>query len=240
MKLQKATDRHGFTRIKRILSQKRLVLISKNTIQVPNPGGTRFSLCDDFEISSKIYYRIRLNFLLRERHQISALFAPLTLSAQGVTDHELIFQDTAFPAGEKVEALYRFNSYRLTYRYLLLNKKKLQLWMGITAKIRDAKILLSSENYQNDTTNVGFVPLLNLVLDWSFGNKIGLLFEVDALAAPGGQGRAEDVSLSLYHKLGQKIRLRIGYRFVEGGANVEEVYNFAFLSFIHAAIQIRF
>ena len=216
------------------------VFASKNTIQVPNPGGTRFSLCDDFEISSKIYYRIRLNFLLRERHQISALFAPLTLSAQGVTDHELIFQDTAFPAGEKVEALYRFNSYRLTYRYLLLNKKKLQLWMGITAKIRDAKILLSSENYQNDTTNVGFVPLLNLVLDWSFGNKIGLLFEVDALAAPGGQGRAEDVSLSLYHKLGQKIRLRIAYRFVEGGANVEEVYNFAFLSFIHAAIQIRF
>ena len=216
------------------------VFASKNTIQVPNPGGTRFSLCDDFEISSKIYYRIRLNFLLRERHQISALFAPLTLSAQGVTDHELIFQDTAFPAGEKVEALYRFNSYRLTYRYLLLNKKKLQLWMGITAKIRDAKILLSSENYQNDTTNVGFVPLLNLVLDWRFGNKIGLLFEVDALAARGGQGRAEDVLLALQYNLSENITLKAGYRILEGGADVEEVYNFALIHFVVAGATFRF
>jgi len=42
------------------------VFASSNTIQVPNPGGTRFSLSDAFDIDSKIYYRIRLNFLLGE------------------------------------------------------------------------------------------------------------------------------------------------------------------------------
>jgi hypothetical protein len=216
------------------------VFASSNTIQVPNPGGTRFSLSDAFDIDSKIYYRIRLNFLLGKRHQLSALFAPLTLKADGAPDQELRFQDTTFPPGETVNALYRFNSYRLTYRYLLLDKKKLQLWLGFTAKIRDAKILLSSQGYEDDTSNVGFVPLLNLVLDWGFGSKMGLLFEVDALAAPGGQGRAEDVSLSFYHNLGKNTRLRMGYRFIEGGADVEEVYNFAFLNYIYAAIHIRF
>jgi len=66
------------------------------------------------------------------------------------------------------------------------------------------KILLSSQSYEDDTSNVGFVPLLNLVLDWGFGSKMGLLFEVDALAAPGGQGRAEDVSLSFLPQPGEK------------------------------------
>ena len=216
------------------------VFASSNTIQVPNPEGTRFSLTDGFEINSKIYYRIRLNSLLGKRHQLSVLFAPLTLRADGEPVQELIFQNTTFPPGETVKALYRFNSYRLTYRYLLLNKKKLQLWIGFTAKIRDAKILLSSKSYEDDTTNVGFVPLLNLMLDWGFGNKMGLIFEVDALAAPGGQGRAEDVSISFYHNLGKKTRLRMGYRFIEGGADVEEVYNFAFLNYVYAAIQIWF
>jgi hypothetical protein len=217
-----------------------LVSVSKNTIQVPNPGGTRFSLSNEFDIKSKAYYRIRLSSLLGKRHQLSVLYAPLTVRAKGETDQDLIFQDTVFPGGEKLDALYRFNSYRLTYRYLLLNKKKFKLWLGFTAKIRDAKILLSTESSEDDTTNVGFVPLLNLILDWSFANKIGLLLEVDALAAPGGQGRAEDVALSFYHKLGENKSLRIGYRFIEGGANVEEVYNFAFINYFYAAIKISF
>ena len=214
------------------------LFVNSNTIQVPNPGGTRFSLTDAFDVDKKIYYRIRLNFLLGRRHQLSALFAPLTVRADGTPGQEIIFNDTTFLPGEEVEALYRFNSYRLTYRYLLVNKTNIQFWIGFTAKIRDAQILLSSEKYEDDTTNVGFVPLLNLMLDWSFGDKIGLLFEADALASPGGEGRAEDVALSFYHKLGKKIRMRIGYRFVEGGANVEQVYNFAFISYIYAGIKI--
>lgn len=214
------------------------VFASSNTIQVPNPQGTRFSLTDSFDINDKIYYRIRINFQLGKRHQISALYAPLTLRANGTPDQNLIFQDTTFTAGEATDALYRFNSYRLSYRYLLVNKKRIQLWIGFTAKIRDAKIFLSSASNVDETTNVGFVPLLNLLLDWKFGSKIGLLFEADALASPGGQGRAEDVALSFYYRLGNKLRLRVGYRFIEGGADVEEVYNFAFLNYIYTGIQI--
>jgi hypothetical protein len=164
----------------------------------------------------------------------------LTLRAEGTTAQNLVFQNTTFPAGESVNALYRFNSYRLTYRYLLVNRKKVQLWIGFTAKIRDAKILISSDSLEDSTTNVGFVPLLNLLLDWRFGRKTGLLLEADALASPGGQGRAEDVALSFYYRLRNNIRIRAGYRFVEGGADVEEVYNFAFLNYIHAGIQIGF
>lgn len=216
------------------------VFASSNTIQVPNPGGTRFSLSDDFEIDNKLYFRIRLNYLLSKRHQLSVLFAPLTLNANGILNQEVVFQNTTFLPGDSVEALYRFNSYRLTYRYLLVNSEKLKLWIGFTAKIRDAKILLSSESSQDETTNVGFVPLLNLLLDWKLGEKIGLVVEADALASPAGQGRAEDLSISMYYQLAKKYRLRLGYRLIEGGADVEEVYNFAFLNYIFTGVQFWF
>ena len=47
----------------------------------------------------------------------------------------------------------------------------------------------------------------------------------DALAAP--QGRAEDVLLAPYVDLSERVRFRIGYRLLEGGADNDEVYNFA-------------
>jgi len=216
------------------------VFASSNTVQVPNPGGTRFSLTDSFDIKAKIYYRLRLSFNLARRHQLSALFAPLSLTASGELDQDVVFQETTFNAGESIEALYRFNSYRLTYRYLLLDRETIQIWIGFTAKIRDAEIRLDSGSGEANTTDVGFVPLLNLVLDWKWSEKVGLFFEADALASPGGQGRAEDVSLSVYYRINPSSRLRLGYRFVEGGANVEQVYNFAFLHYFYLAFQLYF
>lgn len=214
------------------------VFAGSNTIQVPNPGGTRFSLTDSFDINTKIYYRLRMNFNLAKRHQLSVLYAPLSLNASGVVDRDILFQENTFPAGETIQALYQFNSYRLTYRYKLMNREKINLWIGFTAKIRDAEIRLESRINQASTTDVGFVPLLNLVLDWKWSQTLGLFFEADALASPGGEGRAEDVALSIWYRFSPKSQLRMGYRFVEGGADVEQVYNFAFLHYFFLAFQI--
>ena len=216
------------------------VFASSNTVQVPNPEGTRFSLTDAFDVDAKIYYRLRLNFRLGKRHQLSALFAPLTLTAAGTSNEQIRFGNNTFEAGQSLDGSYKFNSYRLTYRYLLVNKPKLQFWIGFTSKIRDAKIELSSDNAADKTTDFGFVPLLNLILDWRLSKKNGLLFEADALASPGGEGRAEDVSLSFYQNLSKNAYLRIGYRFVEGGANVAQVYNFAFIHYFYVSVQLRF
>ncbi|MCK7482499.1 MAG: hypothetical protein M0C28_39280 [Candidatus Moduliflexus flocculans] len=60
----------------------------------------------------------------------------------------------------------------------------------------------------------------------------------DALAAP--QGRAEDVSLSVWADLSQKLRLRVGYRLLEGGAENDEVYTFALVNYAFAGLTLTF
>jgi hypothetical protein len=62
------------------------------------------------------------------------------------------------------------------------------------------------------------------------------VLDVDALA--GGPGRAIDGSLKFSYDLSKTWNLSAGYRTVEGGADVEEVYNFAWLHY--AVVSVKF
>jgi hypothetical protein len=209
-----------------------------NDVQIPNVTGTRFSLSEDLNTPDKVYFRLRATYKFNSRHHVSVLFAPLTLKASGVLEKAVFFEDTLFPAFSEVDGVFKFNSYRLTYRYNFLRKEKIRLGIGFTAKIRDARVALASSSEETENTNVGFVPLLHFTLDWNFAEKWALKFEVDAAAAK--QGRAEDVLLALLYQIGDNAWLKIGYRLVEGGADVDEVYTFAWINYAAAGIIFQF
>jgi hypothetical protein len=216
-----------------------MVIPGYNDVQIPNnDNGTRFSLKNDLDIEQKAYYRLRLTYSLGKKHALSLLYAPLSLDAAGILEEPVDFEGVHFDSGSSVNALYRFNSYRLTYKYLLVAKPKLNFWIGFTAKIRDAEVKLETDTQVSSKTNVGFVPLLHVSLEWKWGKRMGFLFEADALAAK--QGRAEDVAAAIFYHLGKKVKLKFGYRFVEGGANVDEVYNFAMINYFYGGLIFSF
>ena len=164
--------------------------------------------------------------------------APLTLSGTGRLAESTDFAGTSFEPGLPTDASYRFNSYRLSYRYLLHDGERWRWHIGFTAKIRDAKVELEQEGRSASDSNVGFVPLLNFRIMWAATDRVDLLLEGDALAAP--QGRAEDVIAGALVDVTESVRLRIGYRVVEGGADNDEVYNFALLNYASAGIIVSF
>jgi hypothetical protein len=217
-----------------------LVSSGYNDVKIPGDTGTEFSLSKDLQTDSSIFFRFRLGYQFGERHTVYAFVAPLSLNASGRVDQDVLFFEETFPANTDLSAVYRFNSYRLTYRYDLIRKKKFTLGVGLTAKIRDAAIRVEGGGLSSEKTNVGFVPLINFRLHWLFADKFSLLFEGDALASPGGEGRAEDVLLALQMRLNENISFRAGYRIIEGGADVEEVYNFALLHFFSVGTEVRF
>jgi hypothetical protein len=200
-----------------------------NNVRVPGNNGTLFSLRDDLDAKPDFFYRIRAGYTFNERHTLSLLFAPLTIKSEGRAGFDILFQDKMFESGTDITGTYKFNSYRLTYRYDLVHREKLRFGLGFTAKIRDAMIRLESSSGSSETTNVGFVPIINFRFDWQPGEKLGLLLDGDALAAP--QGRAEDVLLAATYRFSDKLRLKAGYRILEGGADNDEVYNFALINY---------
>jgi hypothetical protein len=215
-----------------------LALSGYNDVRIPGATGTLFSLSKDLKTDPAYFFRVRLGYHWNSRHTISVFAAPFRLRAAGAVGQDVLFFEETFPADTPLTGSYTFNSYRLTYRYDLVRKGPWRVGLGLTAKIRDAAIGVEGGGLSSTKTNVGFVPLLHFRVLWQFDEAWGLLLEGDGAAAK--QGRAEDVLLALQWKLSDKLTLRAGYRILEGGADVEEVYNFSLIHFLSAGLTFAF
>jgi hypothetical protein len=196
-----------------------------NNVEVPLGNGSRFSLTENAQINSNGFYRIQLLFTTGEVHTIRFLYAPLRSISQGNFANEVFFNDKIFVAGTNFTGIYKFNSYRATYRYNFSTSGTIKWGLGLTAKIRDAKIELIGDGTQSAKNDLGFVPLVNFNFEWQPKQNFSFQLVGDALISPYGQGRAEDALLAFRYHFSQ-TSLKLGYRILEGGANVSEVYNF--------------
>ena len=210
-----------------------------NDVQIPNDEtGTRFSLVDVIGKGPWPAFRFYATWNINPKHGLRVLLAPLSVTETSTLTDPVNFAGSSFATGVPTEATYQFNSWRLSYRYRFHHGNKWTWWIGFTAKVRDAKIALSQPDVAAEKTDVGFVPLLHLAADWRLSNKWSLNLDADALA--GGPGRAEDVALKVRYHFNPKWSLAGGYRTVEGGADVDEVYNFAWLHYAVASVGLAF
>ena len=207
-----------------------------NNVRIPGDEGTLFSLKDDLISKTEIFFRIRVNYTIKTRHTLSLLYAPLETASNGNLPYDIFFEGVTFPANTDLSGTYKFNSYRLTYRYEIVLKPKFEFGLGFTAKIRDAKISLGSAGLESEKANVGFVPIVNFRMLWKPYEKFGILLEGDALAAP--QGRAEDVLIAATYRFSDHLGLKAGYRMLEGGADNDEVYSFALFNYASVGLLI--
>lgn len=214
------------------------VFTGYNDVRIPGDEGTLFSLKDDLASTTKPFFRVRLNYTIKSRHTLSLLYAPLQIKSDGSVPYDIFFEGIVFDSNTPLTGTYKFNSYRFTYRYGIVLKPRVEFGVGFTAKIRDASISLSSPSQTSTKDNVGFVPIINFRLLWKFDDHLGLLLDGDALVAP--QGRAEDVLVALSYKFSDNLSIRAGYRILEGGADNDEVYNFALFNYASAGISYTF
>ena len=210
---------------------------SYNDVEIPNDGSaTRFSLYQILGSGPWPSARLYVTWNISDRHGLRLLAAPLSVTGTGALGEAETFVGEEYAPGA-VAATYTFNSYRVTYRYRLHAGGATTAWVGLTAKVRDAVIGLEQGGTSSEKTDFGFVPLLHLAGDWRFAPRWRLRVDIDALA--GGPGRAEDAALEIGYDLGDDWTVELGYRTVEGGADVEEVYTFAWLHYAAASVVWR-
>lgn len=211
---------------------------SRNDAEIPNDGSaTRFSLADLAGSGPWPAFRLYVTWNLTERHGLRLLAAPFSLTETGVLDEPVRFAGASYAPGQPVKATYTFNSYRLSYRYRVHAGARTAAWVGFTGKIRDAEIALEQGTTSSRKDDLGFVPLLHLAGDWNVAPRWRLGLDVDGLA--GGPGRAVDAALRLGYDAGGPWMVQAGYRTLEGGADVREVYSFAWLHYAVASLVWR-
>jgi len=209
-----------------------------NDVGIPGDSGTRFSMTDDLTSDTEYFWRLRADFRFAPKHVLSGLVAPLTVNSSGTFDGPVDFAGATFAPGVPTDGTWVFNSYRVTYRYEPFRKATWMFGFGVSVKVRDALIRLESNAAAAEKSNLGVVPLINFKFERRLGGRAAFLLEGDALAAP--QGRAEDIFAGLVFDAGTRWSIKAGYRFLEGGADNDEVYTFAAVHYVSAGVVFRF
>jgi hypothetical protein len=214
------------------------VYTEKNDIRIPGDNGTKFSLSDDLSADTEYTGRLEAGYIHKGRDYFGIVIAPLSVDSRGSVDRDISFNGTTFQAGTHLDATFRFDSYRITWRRKLVARDDLDVWLGLTGKVRDAAISVEGGGQRSEKTNTGLVPLINFLLDWRICQPWSVRVAGDALAGP--QGRAEDVLFAVLYDVGSSTKVFAGYRILEGGADNDEVYTFSLFHYAVAGVEVRF
>lgn len=211
----------------------------KNKVQIPNDSeGTRFSLADVAGSGPWPAMRVEGTWDITDKHGLRFLVAPLSYSEKGRLDKETRFDGETFSPDTQVKAQYRFNSWRVGYRYHWFAREQWDLWVGGTLKVRDARVRLSQDNNSAQDDDVGLVPLLYLGGEYRLDDRWSIAADLDGLA--GGPGRAIDLGIRLHCAMDDNWTFGLGYRTLEGGADTDDVYSFAWFNSLVLVADYRF
>ena len=208
---------------------------TRNDVQIPNDDlGSRFSLEEAVGAGPVSAVRFEVNWAINDRHGIRVLLAPLSYTESAQFDQPVRFAGESFAADQDTDATYRFNSWRVGYYYSLMNSDAGSLRVGATLKVRDAEIRLKQGGTESYDDDVGLVPLLYLAGDYRLSERLTFRADFDGLA--GGPGRAIDLGVGLDYAITQRWQIGAEVRVLDGGADTDDVYNFA--RFNSAALSI--
>jgi len=164
---------------------------SRNQIQIPDSSArTRFGLTEIQGNGPEVQRRVELTWNLNHRHSLRFVYTPLGFSGTGSFGVPVRFAGGTFAPGVPVDSEYKFDSYRLTYRYLIHESERWRWRIGATTFIRDARIELRQQGMVASDSNVGFVPLLSTSLEYDIAPRWAALLDFDGLVST--QGRAID------------------------------------------------
>lgn len=207
----------------------------KNDVQVPNDAqSTRYSLKALTGSGPYVAPRLQASWSAGERSEWRVLLAPLSLSEDGRSDRVIRFQGKSFSAGP-IAARYQFNSWRATWRWRWIAREDLTVKVGLTAKIRDASIRLRQGTTTAEKDNRGFVPLLHASFERPLADNWTVEGDIDALG--GGPGYAVDMGLRLSREFAPGWSAGATLRFLDGGADSDEVYAFARFTSVGLAVR---
>ena len=212
--------------------------LTRNDARIPPEGGTHFSLLDVTGRGPDGFLRAQVSVQIAKRHGVRLLFAPVQITGTGTFAAPVRFVDQAFLPSVPTQGTFKFNTYRVTYRYTLHEGPDWRVQIGAAALVRDAKIELQQRGVAARYTDLGFVPLGYVSAARRLSDRAALVFDLEGLGSP--QGRALDGIAKLDVSLTPKWNLGLGYRTLEGGADVSKVYTFAWLHYGVVSVGYRF
>lgn len=214
------------------------VWFGRNDVRIPGDTGTRFDLMTLTGKGPDPYVRFFGTYDIGARHALRLTLAPLEVTGTGELSEPVVFMDDEFAAGVRTRGTYKFNTYRLTYRWKFPESERWRWGAGVALLVRDARIALEQEGRRQSRSDLGFVPLLHVHGEYQVGDRMSVVLDMEGSWAP--MGRAVDAAIKGRYEFRPGWRLLAGYRTLEGGADNDKVFTFAWLHHALAGIEYGF
>lgn len=215
------------------------VWASRIDVQSPNStAGTRFALDSLTGDGPATQGRLEFSHAFRPRHELRAVYASLSVSGVGILSAPVAFQGQSFTAGAATEGRFRFDAYRIGYRYAWIDRPDLQVKLGATLNVRDAAVSLRQGAVFAERTDTGVVPLLHVRAEKRLGQGWRLIGDMDGLIGPGG--RAFDIAAKVGYDVSRDFTIAAGYRMLDGGADNDTVYTMSRFNYAVVSFTARF
>ncbi len=215
-----------------------IVWFARNDIRIPADDGTRFDLLDLTGSGVDPFIRLYASYEFNKRHSLRLNIAPLKVDGTGTLDKDVFFEGATFKPGISTKGTYKFNTYRLTYRWMYHRSRNWHGGIGGALLVRDAKVELQQGSLKASNTDLGFVPLLHVYGAYLFNDRLSAVLDIEGAGA--SQGRAIDAALKVAYEWPSGWHAAAGYRTLEGGADNNSVYTFAWLHFVLFEIGYTF
>lgn len=209
------------------------VWFSRNDIRIPGDDGTKFDMLELTGDGADPYFRVYATYNINGRHALRLALAPLTVDGTGRLNENVTFKDEVFAPDLPTKGTYKFNTYRLTYRWTFHDREHWRLGLGVAALVRDAEITLEKGNKKQSRDDLGLVPLLHFYGEYRLNDRTFVIIDIEGAGSP--MGRAIDAALKAKYDFDSGWYMEAGYRTLEGGADNDDVYTFAWL---HHALMV--
>jgi hypothetical protein len=214
------------------------VWFSRNDVRIPGDSGTEFNMLDLTGKGPDPFVRLAATYDFSSRHALRLTLAPLEVDGTGTLGEDVTFKDDVFISGTPTKGTYKFNTYRLTYRWTFHDSERWRMGIGMAGLVRDAEIKLEQGDKSQSKDDLGLVPLLHLYSAYRFRERTSLILDMEGAWSP--MGRAVDASIRAQYDFDSGWYVAAGYRTLEGGADNDEVYTFAWLHYAQAIAGYRF
>jgi hypothetical protein len=175
------------------------------------------------------FQRVTLGANLGDRHQISALYQPLTIETELTFRDAVTIDGVTFAADSPMRLKYGFPFWRFTYGYDFIADENLDVYGGLALQLRNASIVFQEIDGTQATTNqnLGPVPALFTEVVYTLPSGIELNFEATGLYASSAlinganfefEGSILDTSLRLSVPLQRGVSTFLNVRFLGGTA----------------------
>jgi hypothetical protein len=211
---------------------------SRNDVRIPGDTGDRFDLLDLTGEGPDQTVRLVASYAFSKEHAIRVTLAPLEVNGTGTFDAPTQFEDTLFAPDLPTKATYAFNTYRIGYRWTFHHEGPWTLGVGGVVLVRDAEISLEQGGVKESNTDLGVVPLFGFYADHQTTERLSFHFDAEGLASP--YGRAFDIALQAHWAINDTWDVIGSLRTIEGGADNDDVYTFAWIRFAQLGVAATF